>query len=419
MSDSVSQLVDHLFRHQSGRLVSHLVRTLGPAHVDLAEDVVQDALVAALRSWALDGVPANPGAWLTRVAKNRALDVLRRRSALKAKYADVLAQQALRSGLGDEGESVRFADELDDDVLRMIFACCHPEIAPAARGPLTLKLACGFGVSEIARAFVAAEATISQRIVRAKRQLRSGAVEIEVPTGGEVGERVDSVLDVLYLVFNEGYAAHRGENLVRSELVDEAIRLTRLLIDHEGTALPQAHALLSLMLLQASRIPARVDDHGSLVLLADQDRSRWDQARIAEGFRCLAAASGGEYLSEFHVQAAIAVCHVTARRDADTDWEQILAHYDTLVARFPSAIASLNRAVAISKVKGPLEGLAELDDLGADVLDGYYLFPATRGELLSQAGRHEDALAAFLRALELVTSDPERVFLESRVRGLS
>jgi RNA polymerase sigma-70 factor (ECF subfamily) len=417
MRDSIPQLVDHLFRHQAGRLVSHLVRTLGPASVDLAEDVVQDALVTALRRWPFDGVPGDPAAWLARVSRNKALDILRRQTTLRSKLP-ALEAQALRVS-DAQPFPTRFSDELDDDVLRMIFACCHPSIPIDARGPLTLKLACGFGVTEIAAAFLAQEQTVAQRIVRAKRQLRLGTIEVEVPGPRAIAERVASVLEVLYLVFNEGYAAHRGDNLVRTDLVEEAIRLTRLLASHEAAALPQSHALLSLMLFQGSRLPARVDKEGRLVLLADQDRSLWNRRLIAEGFRHLALASEGEHLSEYHVQAAIAACHVAAARAEDTDWVQILAHYDTLVTHAPSPVAHLNRVVALSMVHGPAAGLEALDALDVKALQDYSLLPATRGELLQQIGRHDDAAEAFARARDLARTEPEQLFLDDRIARLA
>ena len=417
MAHSVPQLIDHLFRHQAGRLVSHLVRTLGPAHVDLAEDVVQDALIAALRRWPFDGVPADPAAWLSRVARNRAIDTLRRHATLRDKLAVLEQEEKTAQGVSDP--SVRFSDELDDDALRMIFACCHPSIAAEARGPLTLKLACGFGVAEIARAFLLNESAVSQRIVRAKKQLRSGVIDLEVPAPALIAERVDSVLEVIYLMFNEGYTAHRGDNLVRADLMDEAIRLARLLTAHSSAALPQAHALLALMLFQGARLPARVDEEGRMVLLAEQDRTLWSRPHIAEGFRALDRASQGNRLSEYHVQAAIAACHVTAPTAEETDWAQILGHYDTLVAQAPSPVVRLNRAVALAMARGATQGLAALEEIDPKELDDYYLLPATRGELLRRDGRTEDAMREFTRALELVTTEPERRFLEDRIRSLN
>ncbi len=416
MCESVPQLVDHLFRHQAGRLVSNLVRSLGPAHVDLAEDVIQDALATALRRWPFDGVPDDPAAWLYRVSRNRAIDALRRHQTLRTKLEAMQIKPLAVSDDANPETALRFADELDDDVLRMIFACCHPSVPQEARGPLTLKLACGFNVSEIASAFLAREPTMAQRIIRAKRQLRSGHIEIEVPGSHAITERLGSVLEVLYLIFNEGYAAHQGENLIRSELVDEAIRLGSLVTSHKETSRPEAYALLSLMLLQASRIPARIDDRGRLVLLADQDRTLWNQQCISAGFKHLALATAGDQLSEYHDQAAIAACHAAAQRAEDTDWVQILAHYDSMIVRFPSPVVQLNRSVAVAMVHGPERGLETLESIDPNVLNDYYLLPATRGEFHRRAGRSEDAVREFETALNLARTEPEKRFIQDRIR---
>ena len=415
MNDPVPQLVDHLFRQQAGRMVSHLVRVLGAAHVDLAEDVVQEALVVALRRWPFTGVPDDPAAWLVQVARNRAIDVLRRHANLRDKLAELRAWGASTA----ERDETRFGDELDDDSLRMIFACSHPAIAADARGPLTLKLAGGFGVAEIARAFLSREPAIAQRIVRAKRRLRAGDVALEVPAPAELPARLDSVLEVLYLMFNEGYAAHRGERLVRADLVDEAIRLGRLVAAHPVTGVPRAHALLALMLLQGARLPARVDAGGRLLLLAEQDRSLWDRRRITAGFRHLERAAEGHELSEYHVQAAIAACHLSAASADTTDWPQILTHYEVLARHFPSPVVALNRAVAMAMVDGPEHGLAALEPLAElPELDDYYLLPATRGELLRRSGRDREARAEFQCALDLVSTEPERRFLQARLASV-
>ncbi len=415
--DGVPHLVDHLFRHQAGRLVSHLVRTLGPAHVDLAEDVVQESLTAALRRWPIDGVPDDPAAWLSRVARNRAIDAVRRHNTLQSKLARLGAGQSLHPETAVNPEPLRFSDELDDDVLRMIFACCDPTIPRDSQAALTLKLACGFQVSEIARAFLTQDSTIAQRIVRAKRQLRSGHIEIDVPGPKDLSKRLRSVLEVLYLIFNEGYSAHQGENLVHSALVEEAIRLTSLLAGRAATALPQSHALLSLMLLHGSRLAARVDDQGRLVLLEDQDRSLWDRRLISAGFHHLGLAAEGDDLSEYHVQAAIAACHASAPTPEETDWTQILSHYDTMMRCYPSPIVQLNRAVALAMVRGPDEGLESLDEIDPASLCGYYLLPATRAELLRRAGRLQDAAVQYKATLQLAKTEPERRFIEDRIRS--
>jgi RNA polymerase sigma factor (sigma-70 family) len=285
-------LVEHLFRHQAGRLVARLTRVFGPAHLELAEDVVQEALMAALDTWPYRGVPDDPAAWLARVAKNRAFDALRRSATLADREAELRAWTPDAEATGDT-----VAGELPSDDLLMVFTCCHPDIGAESRVALTLKTLGGFGVREIARAFLSSETTIAQRLVRAKRRLRASGAGFELPRPAELGERLGSVLEVLYLLFNEGYASTAGEALLREDVMDEALRLTDLLLAHAPTAVPEAHALAALMLFQSARNPARVDGSGGLLLLAEQDRGRWDAARIQAGFRRLAAARGGDALN--------------------------------------------------------------------------------------------------------------------------
>ena len=409
---SVEPLVDHLFRERSGQMVASLTRIFGPAHIDLAEDVVQDALVTALRVWSVKGIPAEPAAWLHRVARNRALDALRRDTSFRDKREEI---QRWADSLTSADDAGRGPDELRDDQLRMIFTCCHPVNPPEARVALTLKTLGGFGVGEIARAFLSAPATIAQRLVRAKRRIREGNVAFVVPESGEFAERLDSVLGVIYLMFNEGYGAHQGERLIRDDLVREAIRLATLLTDHAETDEPRTSALLALMLLQGARLGARTDAAGHLMLLDEQDRGLWDRRMIAAGFRELARSARGEALSSYHVQAAIAACHAQAASDATTDWAQILLHYDRLSEIAPSPIVSLNRAVAVLKVDGPAAALSVLEPLEIDArLSRYYLLPAIRGECLRRLERHAEASEAFAAALALDCTDPERAFLQRK-----
>lgn len=381
---------------------------------------MQEALLIALRRWPFHGVPDDPTAWLAQVARHRAVDALRRRrteSEVLGGRREDLDSPAARAaaGLAPPELAARFSAELDDDVLRMVFACCHPAIPTAARSALTLKLACGFGVGEIARAFLTTEITIQQRLVRAKARLRAIDAPLEVPGPDELPARLDSVLEVIYLLFNEGHVAHRGAHLVRDDLVEEAVRLATLVVAGERTARPEAHALLALMLLQGARLPARLDAEGRLLLLGEQDRARWRWPWIARGFEHFAASCAGERLSEYHVQAAIAACHAMAPTPEATDWSQILAHYDVLVRHFPSPVARLNRAVAVAMAEDPARGLAELEPLAAEpALADYSLYHATRGELLARSARPAEAAQAFLRAHDLAGSDPERRFLAER-----
>jgi RNA polymerase sigma-70 factor (ECF subfamily) len=405
---NVSRLVDHLFRHQAGQMVSRLTRVFGPAHLDLAEEVVQDALLKALEVWPFRGIPENPGGWLVEVARNRALDLLRRRSTLAAKSRQIAEFFSAHSA----GVNAGATDSALDDELSMIFMACHPCIPAEGRVALTLKTVGGFGTSEIARAFLAREATIAQRLVRAKRLIRDRHISFELPEQSEMSDRLDSVLQVIYLLFNEGYAAHRGENLVRAELCEEAIRLCGLLIRHPATDAPKSHALLALMLLQAARLPARLDASGRLLTLAEQDRDLWDRSMLHRGFLHLDRAAAGSKLSEYHLQAGIAACHAAAPSYEATDWARILMLYNRLWELNSSPVVALNRAVAFSKLHGPEAAIRELERVSEDsALGDYYLLPATMGELWSEAGETERAASYFRRALDCPCSEPERRFL--------
>lgn len=407
------QLVDHLFRHRAGQMVATLTRIFGPARLELAEDVVQEALLKALRVWPFQGVPENPTAWLIQVAKNRALDHLRRDASLREKETELRrwAEQAPQAAEADD-------EPFADDQLRLMFKCCQEALPRESRVALTLKTLGGFGVAEIARAFLTAETTIAQRLVRAKHKLREDNLPLRLPRPEELPRRLDSVLEVLYLLFNEGYAAHQGENLLRQELVHEGLRLTGLLLRQPASALPRVHALYALMLFQAARLPARVDRDGNLLLLADQDRTLWDRAMIQRGFHHLRLAGGGDEVTEYHVQAGIASCHALAPNWDATDWSQILLYYDLLRALNPSPVVLLNRAVAVAQVHGAEEALREVDKVERHPqLDSYYLLPATRGELLRRLGDLPRAAECFQRAVELAGSEPERRFLLEKCRA--
>ena len=413
-----TQVVDDFaFRQTSARIVATLTRILGPRHMSLAEEVAQDALVKALQTWPHAGVPSNPTAWLIQVAKHRALDVLRRERWL-ADRADAIAGAW---GAAPQGVDARLRGEPampDDDQLAMMFLACHPVLARDARVALTLKTVCGFGVGEIARAFLSSEEAIAQRLVRAKRQLRDADVAFAIDPS-ECAARLESVLDVLYLLFNEGYAAHAGVNLTRSELCHEAIRLARLLADEPTLATPAVHALLALMHLQAARLPARVGEDDDLQRLAEQDRSRWDQSLADRGLRDLDRAASGDTLTIYHLEAGIAACHAVAPRYEDTDWSRIVELYDMLAALKPTPIVALNRAIAVSRLHGPRAGLAEVESIADDpALARYYLLPATMGELAWESGDAERAAECFRAALACECSAPERRFLERRLGEL-
>jgi RNA polymerase sigma-70 factor (ECF subfamily) len=398
-------LLEHLFRHQAGRIVAHLARVFGPAHLDLAEESVQEAMLRAFETWPYQGIPENAAGWLFRVAYNAAIDAVRRNRVLGEKTEAIVAE--LQSRGSGRFEDPGIEAQLRDDELRMIFMCCHPEISRDARVALSLKTVGGFSVREIARAFLTDEPTVAQRLVRAKRQIRDGKVSLEIPGGPELQRRLASVLDVLYFMFNEGYAAHEGQDLIRHDLCKEALRLGRL-VATSSIATPVAHALMALMALLAARSPARVDQAGDLVLLEEQNREQWDQQLIALGFHHFDRSIEGDEVSEFHVQAAIAATHARAVDPQSVDWPAILALYDQLLAINASPVVALNRAVAVAKVHGPaaaLEAIAKLE------LPGYYLFLAVRGHLLLELGRGREAADCFRAALKCPCSEPERRFL--------
>lgn len=414
----VDALVDHLFRHQAGRLVATLTRIFGLSSIDLAEDVVQEALIQALRTWPYRGIPDRPEAWLMQVARNRALDRLRRRARWREREEEIRGSlRALGSGTMWGAGPGSIPLEMADDELRMIFTCCHPALPRDGQVALTLKTVGGFSTEELARAFLVSRPTMAQRIVRAKRRLREVGAELEVPTADELPARLPPVLEVLYLMFNEGYAAGAGEELVRHDLCAEAVRLARLVCAREEMARPEAHALLALLLLQASRLPGRLDAAGELLLLAEQDRSLWDRGLASEGLRHLRASASGERLTRYHLEAEIAARHAVAESWAETDWPGIRAAYDALRRLHPTPAAEVARTVAIAEERGAAEGLRALESLDGEVaLEGYAPGHAVRGELLARVGRHEQAAASFESALRLDVSEPVRRHLEGRLR---
>ena len=385
--------VERVFRSESGRAVASLVRFFGD--IDLAEEAVQDAFVRALEKWPADGVPPSPAGWIITTAKHRGLDRVRRESSRDDRQAE-----ATRLQERDEPQEV---GAVADDQLRLVFTCCHPALAPAAQVALTLRLIAGLQTPEIARAFLVPEPTMAQRIVRAKNKIKGARIPYRVPDEAELPARLKPVLAVLYLIFNEGYVASSGEDLVRADLCTEAIRLTRLLASLMPDE-PEVHGLLALLLLTESRRPARVDGEGRLVRLTDQDRSLWDRALIDEGQAIVRGLLRRNLPGPYQYQAAIAAVHA----DGVTDWSQVVALYDQLLAAAPSPVVAMNRAIAVGELRGPAEGLALLDQLD---LDGYHLWHAARAELLQRSGRTTEALDAFDRALAGTANEAERELL--------
>ena len=404
--------IDTVWRTESPRIIAALMRLV--RNLDLAEELAQDALVTALERWPGTGVPDNPGAWLMAAAKNRALDHLRRESMLKRKHAQI-AQEL--DGLHDELHAAREAaleDDIGDDLLRLIFVACHPLLSRDAQVALTLRLLCGLTTDEIARAFLVPEATVAQRIVRAKRTLGEADVPFEVPRRDELPDRLSAVLGVVYLVFNEGYAATAGEDWMRPALCAEALRLGRLLVGLAPDE-PEVFGLLALMELQASRVAARIGASGEPVLLQDQNRTRWDHEAIERGLRALLQAERLAAPGPYTLQAAIAACHARAADVDTTDWARIVSLYDALAELSPSPVIALNRAVAVSMRSGPAAGLALVDALaGVPALRGYHLLPAVRGDLLHKLGRDVEARAEFLRAADMARNARERALLLAR-----
>jgi RNA polymerase sigma-70 factor, ECF subfamily len=413
-----ARAIEAVWRIESARLVAGLARMV--QDVGLAEDLAQDALVAAREKWPADGVPDNPAAWLMATAKNRAIDRMRREANFQSKQEEIARETGALFAMERSDFEAAADEEIGDDLLALIFTCCHPLLSREARVGLTLRLLGGLTTPEIARAFLASEATVAQRLVRAKKTLREARVPFEVPRGAELTERLPSVLEVVYLVFNEGYAASAGEDWVRRDLCEEALRLGRILAELEPRE-PEVHGLIALLEIQASRLNARHGPNGEPILLLDQDRGRWDPLLIVRGRRALERAEElPGPLGPYGLQAAIAACHARAIRAGETDWVKIAALYDALAQIRPSPVVELNRAVALGMAFGPEAGLALLDEIDeAKALASNHLLPSVRGDLLQKANRPDEAATEFKRAAELTQNAREQKLLVERAERLA
>jgi RNA polymerase sigma-70 factor (ECF subfamily) len=418
-SEQIREMLDSLYRVESGRILATLIRLLGD--FDLAEEAMHEAFAAALSLWPSSGVPGNPRPWLISTARFKAIDTLRRRVRFDASQDDLVRYLEAQSSSADRSNPEHSNNEqelsLEDDRLRLIFTCCHPSLAPEARVALTLREVCGLTTEEIAKAFLTTPQTLAQRIVRAKAKIRETPIPYEVPTPQELPERLGAVLHVIYLVFNEGYSAAAGAEVTRAELTGEAIRLGRLLMELRPE--PEVMGLLALMLLQESRHAARTSPTGELILLENQDRSLWNKEQIAEGVALLEKALKSRRFGAYTLQAAIAAVHAEAESVAATDWRQIVAIYDQLVRIQPSPVAQLNRAVAIAECEGPEAGLAHIDAvLEHGELANYYLAHSARADMYRRLGRTAEARSSYEKALALTQQEPERQFLQERIRQL-
>jgi RNA polymerase sigma factor (sigma-70 family) len=418
-SDHLHQDIDHLFRHESGKLVSVLTKIFGAHNLELAEDVVQDTLLKALSQWKIKGMPVNPSAWLFAVARNQALDVIRREKQMKNFSADISYLLQSEYTLVPTLNEMITDKEIEDDLLRMMFACCHPALSVESQVSMILKTLCGFSVTEIAKAFLTTNDSIEKRLYRARHQFREQKISLEIPHANEIEKRTDNVLLAIYLLFNEGYNSTQHEDIIRKDLLDEAMRLAELLANHPLSHSPKIFALLALMCFSNSRAGARLDETGNILLLKDQDRSRWDNQLVQKGVTYLSLAARGDELSVYHIEAAIAYEHSTATSYEATNWQAILHYYDLLYRMQPTPVVALNRAIVISKTSGAekgIEAIEHIDDI--DSLKEYYLLHAALGELYLQMNKKEKAKLYFQNALHLTHSNAEKKLLAEKLKAV-
>jgi RNA polymerase sigma factor (sigma-70 family) len=414
----IEQTIDHLFRHEWGKLVTVLTKLFGPQNLQLAEDVVQDTLLKALNTWKINGLPQNPSAWLFTVARNKAIDLLRKQQ-LHAQYAKSITP-LLQSEytLAPTVHEMVNANTIQDDQLRMMFVCCHPSLSAEAQVAIILKTLCGFSVAEIAKAFVTGYDAIEKRLYRARLALRENKVAFDLPAAAELDHRLENVLTAVYLLFNEGYNSTAHESLIRKDLMQEAMRLCELICSNTLVSQSPARALLSLMCFTAARNDARLDEAGNILLLKQQDRTKWNRQLISKAVECIEqSAATGQTISKYHIEAGIAFEHAKAPTYSDTNWENILHYYNLLYQLFPTPIVALNRAIVISELYGPEKAIAAIESI-TDIatLKKYYLLPATLGELHWQLKQYDQAIIYFKEAMELTQSAAEKKLLELKMR---
>lgn len=416
---SVAETVDHLFRHEYGKLVAVLTNVFGSHNLELAEDVVQDTLLKALDHWKIHGMPSNPGGWLLVVARNKAIDIIRRQKREKIFANEISYLLQSEYTLSSTLNELINEQQISDSMLRMMFTCCHPALSTESQVTLTLKTLCGFSVNEIARAFLTAPDTIEKRLYRARLYFRENNISFEIPGENELDQRIENVLLSIYLLFNEGYNSMQTETLIRMDLLDESLRLTQLLAQHPLTRSPRVFALQSLMCFTNARNAARLDGNGNILLLQNQDRSLWDKALIARGTELLELSARGNDFSSFHLEAAIAYEHCTAADFAGTNWKQILRYYDLLEKIQPNPVVSLNRVIVIDQYAGPETALDALERMDhPETLKNYYLFYAVRAELYQKLNRKEESIKNFERAISLTGSPAEKRLMQEKLNRL-
>jgi RNA polymerase sigma factor (sigma-70 family) len=419
-AEKIKPAIDNLFRHEAGKLVSVLTRIFGPHNLELAEDVMQDTLIKAMDTWKINGVPQNTTAWLFTAARNKALDVIRRERYQKEFAVEISPLLKSEYSAGETIKQFVNENEIEDEQLRMMFVCCHPSISEEAQVALILKTLCGFSVGEIAKAFLTNEETITKRLYRARQQFREEKIAFVIPAGKELHSRLQNVLVAIYLIFNEGYNSASHDSLIRDDLVDESLRLGKMIVDHPLTRQPESLALIALLCFQTARLYSRVDNKGNLLPLREQDRSLWNPELIQQGVIYLRQASQGNCMSSYHMEAAIAYEHCAAKSYQDTDWKTILQLYDWLYEQKNDALIALNRLVAYGEVYGPEKALKESEYIRDKmILRNYYLYPAILGEWYAQTGNREKAQKHFEEAILLTQSKAEKNFLLRKINNLS